>query len=242
MEDSGREKLQGQESAELSDAKASDALNFDSASIDKNQKEHFSNIEGVEEKKKAAAKAAEKAAKAEQKARESEIRQTIKDEKPIRNNKRGVYWAVALIAIALIAVFGLVYFGIISIPGISHKNDKQPDEEYALQLLDEAIARSGFEEAESDYEMGLEIFENAEQATSDQTRLAYIYVVKADYAGNYFGQSKYARTLLSDEIVQNNVELINSCFYQKIDYDISMIEGNMDRINELEEGDCLNYE
>jgi|GEM_PF-2102619 hypothetical protein len=242
MEDSGREKLQGQASAELSDAKASEALNFDSASIDKKQKEHFSNIEGVEEKKKAAAKAAERAARAEQKARDNEIRQAIKDEKPIRRNKRGLYMTAALIAVALLTLFGLVYFGVISIPGLSRKQDKQPDEEYALQLLDQAIARSGFEEAESDYAMGLEIFEEAEQATSDETRLAYIYVVKADYAGNYFGQSRYARTLLNDEIVQNNTELVTSCFYQKIDYDISMIEGNVDRINEIEGGDCLNYE
>ena len=236
MEDSGREKPKAPEGAVANkEAEAKDTqVEFHSAAINKIQKdEHFTNVEGAEERARVAQKVKEDA----RKRRDEEIKQAIKDEKPRMSaeKKKKLTIIIAISAVLILTALGIVFI-------LQKKKDdyKKSDEAYAKELLAQAIDMSGYNESISDYAMGLEVFTNAKAQTSDNNRLGYIYVAEAEYAIDYFARDAHARELLDSDVVKNNEALVASCFYQKVDYSLSIIEGNTDRMIEIEEGGCLN--
>lgn len=118
MEDSGREKLQGQTSNNAADDAVKKAgnqdtnIDFDSAKIDKNKKEeHFKNIEGAEERAKAAERAKEEAKRAAEKAQEKADKIQAKiDETPLQKKARLKKTGIIVGIVALVAVIGVVVF------------------------------------------------------------------------------------------------------------------------------------
>ena len=120
MEDSGREKLQGQSP----DAVADDAMknveaqaekvDFDSAEIDKNKKvEQFENIEGAEERARAAERAKEDAKRAAEKAKEkAEKLQAKADETPLQKKARHKKIAIISIIILILLTVAGVFLAI----------------------------------------------------------------------------------------------------------------------------------
>lgn len=141
MEDSGREKLQGQKTAaEPSDAKATKALDFDSASISKKQKEeHFVNVEGAEEKKKAAEKAK---AKAEAEAEKARIKaEMTPNQIKARRTKSIIALLICIVIVVVVAIFAIWDY-----------NRNNISDEKAKEIALEAFLEIRSEGAERDYE------------------------------------------------------------------------------------------
>ena len=246
MEDSGRDKLKGQDvNASVSNPASDDKdknndVDFHSEKINKKQKEeHFKNVAGAEERAKATEKAKAEAKKAAEKAQDERVLQYLEDEKREKHSNRKISRGVIIAIVAVVAL--LIGVGIFLAIKLTRK-PVQSNEEYALEILENAKQVSGFYESESDYYMGLEVFQQAKESTSDRVKLAYIEVAEADYSGNAYGKFKYARELLDKEEVQENEELINSCFYQEIDYKISILEANWPRVREIRSGECIEDE
>lgn len=162
MEDSGREKLQGQTSNNAADDAVKNAENqdanidFNSAKIGKNKKEeHFKNIEGAEERAKAAERAKEEAKRAAEKAQEKADKIQAKiDETPLqkkaRLKKTGII--VGIVAVLLI-VASLIVF--LQIRNKTKSADEYIQEVYAIS--DEARSimsdkhRGAFDDAKNYY-------------------------------------------------------------------------------------------
>jgi len=234
MDESGRNQSREDNFSEPSSAQGTESLGFNSENINNQQKkEHFTNISDAEQKER------EKAKK-----REEKISQYLKiekkkaaDEKPLpkplfRSKTSLVVTLIIVTVLILAGAFGVWYY-------FKNRKVQTEDEIYASKLIEEAVQLSGYSEAESDFGLGLTVFEKAEGLTGDENRLAYIYVAKAQYVGNYYNRTNMAREILNDPIVSNNDDLLSSCFYQKVDYGISVLEGNFDRVNEISEGGCL---
>ena len=166
MEDSGREKSKAPEGAVTNKEVEKDTqVEFHSAAINKIQKdEHFTNVEGAEERARVAQKAKEDA----RKRRDEEIKQAIKDEKPRMSaeKKKKLTIIIAISAVLILTALGIMFI-------LQKKKDdyKKSDEAYAKELLAQAIDISGYNESISDYAMGLEVFTNAKAQTSDNTGL-----------------------------------------------------------------------
>lgn len=162
MEDSGREKLQGQSP----DAVADDAMkkveaqtgkvDFDSTEIDKNKKvEQFENIEGAEERARAAERAKEDAKRAAEKAKEkAEKLQAKADETPLQKKARHKRnWIIALIILLILGLIGI--FAFCKLKEASKTSDDYIEETYkisseARRILGEKKQNS-FDEAKEYY-------------------------------------------------------------------------------------------
>ena len=139
MEDSGREKLQGQspdavtdDAIEKVEAKA-EKIDFDSAEIDKNKKvEQFENVEGAEERARAAERAKEEAKRAAEKAKEkAEKLQAKADETPLQKKARHKRnWIIALVILLILGLIG--FFAFCKLKETSKTSDDYIEEVYEI--------------------------------------------------------------------------------------------------------------
>lgn len=189
--------------------------------------EHFTNVEGADKRARAAAKKREKL-----------VGNYVKNADAKKPKCSCKVFAIILAVIFLI-IAGVLAFLIFK----PSKNEPQlSNEEYAKQLLDEALEKSGYLQAESDYTVGLQVYNAAKESTSDSERLAYIELSEADFLGNYYGKYDSARELIGKDEILDNQEITRSCYYQKIEYGILISESNWEAANEIVEGGCLENE
>lgn len=148
MEDSGREKLQGQTSNNAADDAVKKAgnqdtnIDFDSAKIDKNKKEeHFKNIEGAEERAREAERLKEKAKRDKEKANEAAAKALKKEEEtPLQKKARHKRnWIIAVIILAVFAVAGLIAFYFVH----SYTVSSEKAIEHANEIMAEAKQKYG---------------------------------------------------------------------------------------------------
>lgn len=185
--------------------------------------EHFTNVEGADKRAKAAAKKREKL-----------VGNYVKNTDTKKPKCSCKVFAIFLAVIFLI-IAGVLAF-LIFRPG---KNEPQlSNEEYAKQLLDEALEKSGYLQAESDYTVGLQVYNAAKESTSDSERLAYIELSEADFLGNYYGKFKRARELMNHTEISENQKITLSCYYQEINYGIALQENDLAAIEEFKNGAC----
>jgi len=189
--------------------------------------EHFTNVEG-----------ADKRAKAATKKREKLVENYVKNA-DAKKPKCSCKILAIFLAVIFLIIAGVLAFLIFK-PG---KNEPQlSNEEYAKQLLDEALEKSGYLQAESDYTVGLQVYDAAKESTSDSERLIYIELSEADFLGNYYGKYDIARELIEKDEILSNQEMTRSCYCQKIEYGILISESNWEAANEIVEGGCLGNE
>jgi len=150
MEDSGREKLRGQTSNNAADDAVKNAgnqdanIDFDSAKIGKNKKEeHFKNIEGAEERARAAERAKEEAKRAAEKAQERADKIQAKiDETPLQKKARLKKTGIIVgIVAALLIVAGI--FLMLRIKEDTKSVDQIKEEITAFAQEVNIIAQSG---------------------------------------------------------------------------------------------------
>lgn len=146
-----------------------------------------------------------------------------------------------ILFILLFLLLSAICVGIYLYRCYTNSNKEITNEEYAKIVYEEALQRSDYYGTESDYAMGLEVFDVAKLGIDDDSRLAYLYVAEASYASS-FGRFKHGRDLLNENVVKSYPELLESCFYKEVDYDISFQEGNYEKANEIKKGDCFNEE
>ncbi len=145
MEDSGREDLLKQKSAEVADAqnKVSDEkVDFNSSEIGQKEKEEqFKEIEGAEERAREAERLKEKAKRDKQKADEAAAKALKKEEEtPLQKKARHKRnWIIAAIVFAVLVVAGLIVFYFVH----SYTVSSEKAIEYANEIMAEAKQKYG---------------------------------------------------------------------------------------------------
>ncbi len=140
---------------------------------------------------------------------------------------------IVIIGVILVAVIAVIAWLIFK----PNKDKNLSNEDYARELLSRALEDSGYYNGESDYELGLKVFDKAIDATKDEDRLSYIYIFQAHYMGSYYGKISEARTVLDSSSAKAKE---SSCEYQQVDYSLSILEGDWDRADKIGAGDCIN--
>lgn len=153
MEDSGREKLQGQASAPVDEIvnkpeSENSNISFHSDKINDGKKEeHFTNVEGAEARARAAEKAKEEAQKAAEREEERAAKELKKaEETPLQKKARHKKYAIiACIVFLVLAVVGALLYWKLSYDNVSPEKAKED----ALAIFVEAKGIQGNGNAEN---------------------------------------------------------------------------------------------
>ena len=185
MEDSGREDLLKQKSAEVADAqnKASDEkVDFNSSEIGQKEKEEqFKEIEGAEERAREAERLKEKAKRDKEKADEAAAKALKKEEetplqKKARHKKNWIIAAIILAVFAVLALLGFLWWKSENISEIDAQKE-------ALAVFSQAKDILGNGNAES-RKKAKEFF-NEQINKKHGTKKFYLLLKYADYLNNY---------------------------------------------------------
>lgn len=209
MEDSGREDLLKQKSAEVADAqnKASDEkVDFDSSEIGQKEKEEqFKEIEGAEERAREAERLKEKAKRDKEKADEAAAKALKKEEetplqKKARHKKNWIILAIVFVVLAIVGA--LVFFKV--------RENYLSQEEY-LKFVDEIAAKA--EEIRSEnkvdsYAKAKEYYQEKISGTTNKKKKFYLTIKYAEFLLNRNEGYLDIRIVLDEakELIENDEE------------------------------------
>ena len=196
MEDSGRDKLQGQNNtAEPSDAKADKAIDFDSASISEKQKEeHFTDIAGAEERARAEQMAKEAAKRAEAKVKAAAEKALKKEELTPNQKKAKRKKNIIALIIGTVLIVIAAFLGYLAYRKINPTPDRAREESYEIYEQAKEIMGNGNSKARSESKAFIE--EKIE--ASKGTRKFYLLLMYAEYLNYYHYDYKEAVKALDE--------------------------------------------